>query len=110
MAITPLPEVIVTAIAYFPEKYFPENLIVRTDGSVLITAVLQKELWCVPGPARTLTDPVLVHAFDHPVTGIVEVEPGVFVLSLTEGYTPTSATWSGSICATGPRAPRLLQR
>ena len=87
MAITPLPEVIVTAIAYFPEKYFPENLIVRTDGSVLITAVLQKELWYVPGPARTLTDPVLVHAFDHPVTGIVEVEPGVFVLSLTEGYT-----------------------
>jgi hypothetical protein len=87
MTITPVPEVIVTPIAYFPEKYFLENLIVRTDGSVLITAVLQKELWYVPGPARTLTDPVLVHAFDHPVTGIVEVEPDVFVLSLTEGYT-----------------------
>jgi hypothetical protein len=91
MAITPVPEVTVTPIAYFPEKYFPENLIVRTDGSVLITAVLQKELWYVPGPARTLTDPVLVHAFDHPVTGIVEVEPGVFVLSLTEGYTTHEA-------------------
>lgn len=87
MAIASLPEVTVTPVAYFPEKYFLENLVVRADGSVLITAVLQKELWYVPGPARTLTEPVLVHAFDHPVTGIVEVEPEVFVLSLTEGYT-----------------------
>lgn len=87
MAIAPVPEVTVTPVAYFPEKYFLENLVVRTDGSVLITAVLQKELWYVPGPARTLTDPVLVHAFDHPVTGIAEVEPDVFVVSLTEGYT-----------------------
>ena len=31
--------------------------------------------------------PVLVHAFEHPVTGIVEVDPDVFVISLTEGYT-----------------------
>lgn len=87
MAIAPPPEVSVTPVAYFPEKYFLENLAVRADGSVLITAVLQKELWYVPGPARTLIDPVLVHRFDHPVTGLAEVEPGVFVLSLTEGYT-----------------------
>jgi hypothetical protein len=87
MAIAPLPEVTVTPVAYFPDKYFLENLVVRANGSVLITAVLQKELWYVPAPARTLTDPVLVHAFDHPVTGITEVEPDVFVLSLTEGYT-----------------------
>jgi hypothetical protein len=87
MAIAPLPEVTVTPVAYFPEKYFLENLVVRADGSVLITAVLQKELWCVPAPARALADPVLVHRFDHPLTGIAEAEPGVFVLSLTEGYT-----------------------
>ena len=87
MSIAPLPEVTVTPVAYFPEKYFLENLVVRADGSVLITAVLQQELWYVPGPVRTLTEPVLVHTFDHPVTGIVEVEPDVFVLSLTEGYT-----------------------
>jgi hypothetical protein len=88
MTIAPLPEVTLTPVAYFPEKYFLENLVVRADGSVLITAVLQKQLWYLPGPApRTLTDPVLVHAFDHPVTGIVEVEPDMFVLSLTEGYT-----------------------
>lgn len=87
MAIAPLPEVTVNPVAFFPEKYFLENLAVRPDGSVLVTALLQKELWCVPGPARALTEPVLVHAFGHPVTGIAEVEPDVFVLSLTEGYT-----------------------
>lgn len=87
MAIVPLPEVTVTPVAYLPRKYFPENLAVRADGSVLISAVLQKELWYVPGPARALTEPVLVHRFDHPVTGIAEAEPDVFVVSLTEGYT-----------------------
>ncbi len=30
---------------------------------------------------------MLVHTFDHPVTGIVEVEPDVFIVCLTEGYT-----------------------
>ncbi|MEV2212271.1 hypothetical protein AB0H86_12585 [Streptomyces sp. NPDC050997] len=87
MAIAPLPKVTLIPVAHFPEKFFLENLVVRADGSVLITAVLQKQLWYVPGPARTLTDPVLVHTFDHPVTGIVEVEPDVYVLSLTEAYT-----------------------
>jgi hypothetical protein len=87
MAIAPVPEVTVTPVAYFPEKSFLENLAVRADGSVLITAVTQKELWYVPGPDRTPAEPALVHAFGHPVTGITEVEPDVFVLSLTEGYT-----------------------
>lgn len=87
MTIAPLPDVSVTPVAEFPQKYFLENLTVRADNSVLITAVLQKELWYVAGPARELTEPVLVHRFDHPVTGIVEVEPDLFVISLTEGYT-----------------------
>lgn len=87
MAIAPLPNVTLTPVAEFPQKYFLENLTVRADNSVLITAVLQKELWYVAAPARDLSAPVLVHAFDHPVTGIVEVEPDVFVVSLTEGYT-----------------------
>jgi hypothetical protein len=30
---------------------------------------------------------VLVHTFDHPVTGIAEIEPDVFIVCLTEGYT-----------------------
>jgi hypothetical protein len=77
-----------TPVAYFPQAYFLENLAVRTDGSVLVTAVLQRELWCLRGPRPHADDtPVLVHAFDHGVTGIVEVEPDVFIISLTNGYT-----------------------
>lgn len=60
----------------------------RRDGSVLITAVLQRELWCVPNPGLGAeVPPVLVHTFEHPVTGIVEVDPDVFIVSVTEGYT-----------------------
>ena len=44
MALAPLPEVTVTPVTHLPEKYFPENLVVRADGSVLITALLSKEL------------------------------------------------------------------
>jgi hypothetical protein len=76
-----------TPAAYFPEKYFLENLAVRSDGSVLVTAVLQKELWCVPGPEpRAEVTPVLVHTFKHMVSGIVEVEPDVFVISMSDAY------------------------
>ena len=88
MPITPVPAVALIPVAYFPEKYFLENLAVRADGSVLITAVLQKELWCVPNPELGAeVPPVLVHTFEHPVTGIVEVDPDVFIVSMTEGYT-----------------------
>jgi hypothetical protein len=88
MPITPVPAVALTPVAYFPEKYFLENLAVRADGSVLITAVLQKELWCVPNPELGAgVPPVLVHTFVHPVTAIVEVDPDVFIVSVTEGYT-----------------------
>lgn len=88
MPIAPLPSVTLTPVAYFPKNYFLENLAVRTDGSTLITAVLQKELWYVP-PAHlgSTVGPVLVHRFDHPVTGIVEIAPDVFVVSPTEAYT-----------------------
>ncbi|MGH3634390.1 MAG: hypothetical protein ACRDTS_09905 [Mycobacterium sp.] len=88
MPINPVPAVTLTPVAYFPEKYFLENLTVRSDGSILITAVLQKELWCVPGPEpRTDVAPVLVHTFEHPVSGILEVEPDVFIVCLTDAYT-----------------------
>jgi hypothetical protein len=88
MSTAPLPPVTVTPVAYFPEQYFLENLAVRTDGSVLITAVLQKELWCVPGPKpQADVDPVLVYTFDHLVTGIAEIEPDVFIVSLSDAYT-----------------------
>ncbi|MBB4683444.1 SMP-30/gluconolactonase/LRE family protein [Amycolatopsis jiangsuensis] len=81
MPMTAVPAVTLTPVAFFPQQYFPENLAVREDGSVLVTVVLQKELWLVAEQG-----PVLMHRFDHPVTGIAEVEPDVFVLSLTEPY------------------------
>lgn len=88
MPIAPLPAVRLTPVAYFPEKYFLENLAVCADGSVLVTAVVHKELWCVPGPEPSLAaEPVLVHAFDHLVSGIVEAEPGVFIVCLSDAYT-----------------------
>ena len=83
-----LPTVTLTPVAKFPQQYFPENLAVRADGSILVTAVLQKELWWVPAAAPgEMVEPILMHTFEHPVTGIVEVAPDVFVVNLTEGYT-----------------------
>jgi hypothetical protein len=71
-----------------PDGYFPENLAVRADGSILITAVLEKELWHVAAPVGdTEANPILVHRFEHPITGIVEVAPDLFIVCLTEGYT-----------------------
>ena len=88
MALPQLPQVTLAPVALFPEKYFLENLAVRADGSILITAILQKELWYVPPTQRgALVNPILVHTFDHPVTGIVEVAPDVFVVNVTEAYT-----------------------
>jgi hypothetical protein len=87
MSMAPIPQVTLSPVAYFPQKYFLENLAVRGDGSVLVTAVLQQQLWYVPVAERGVANPVLVHAFDHPISGIVEVDPDVFVVSLTEGYT-----------------------
>lgn len=88
MTLLPLPPVTLRPVAFFPQGYFLENLAVRADGSVLITAVLQKELWWVPATQRgDVVEPVLVHRFDHPVTGIAEVAPDVFIVSLTEAYT-----------------------
>lgn len=93
MTLAPLPAVTMTPVAHFPPGYFLENLAVRADQSILITAVLQKELWWVPAAMPgAVVEPVLVHTFDHPVTGIAEVAPDVFVLSLTEGYT-THESW-----------------
>ncbi|MGD0064764.1 MAG: hypothetical protein ABSB76_15120 [Streptosporangiaceae bacterium] len=88
MPMPPVPAVTLTPVGSFPEKYFLENLAVRADGSVLITAVLQKELWCVPGPEPSAAvSPVLVHTFDHLVMGITEAEPDVFIVCLSDGYT-----------------------
>jgi hypothetical protein len=83
----PVPAVVLTPVAYFPESYFLENLAVRADGSILVTAMLHKELWYVPSPEPgTQVSPVLLHAFEHPVLGIAEAEPDVFIVSVSDLY------------------------
>jgi hypothetical protein len=77
-----------TTIATFPKHYFLENLAGRADGSLLVTALSTHELWCVPRPTSgTPVDPVLVHTFDHITMGIVEAEPDIFYISISDGYT-----------------------
>lgn len=88
MPMAPLPAVALTPVAYFPERYFLENLSVRTDGSVLVTTVQKKELWYVPGPEPCAdVPPVLMHTFEHLILGIAEAEPDVFIVSLSDLYT-----------------------
>jgi len=77
-----------TTVAVFPQYYFLENLAVRGDGSILVTAALQKELWYIPPvDAAARSGPVLVHTFDQLASGIVETQPDVFHISTSDGYT-----------------------
>lgn len=68
-------------LAFFPEKYFLENLAVRADGSILVTAMNTGELWCVPRPNGAIpVAPVLVATLDNLPMGIVEIEPDIFYI------------------------------
>ena len=93
MPMAPVPAVMLTPVAYFPKGYFLENLAVRSNGSVLVSSLLTKELWCVPGPEPSLdAPPVLVHTFEDLVFSIVEVEPEVFIICLSDATPRTSLT------------------
>ena len=76
-----------STVALFPPYYVLENLAVRDDGSILVTAGLHKQLWYVP-PADLATPggPTLLHTFDQLTSGIVETEPDVFYISTSDGY------------------------
>ena len=77
-----------TTVATFPKGYFLENLAVRADGSLLVTALTQKQLWYIPAPTiHTPVDPVLVHTFDHLTMGIAEGQHDIFYISVSDGYT-----------------------
>jgi hypothetical protein len=92
MSRSPIPQVKLTTIAVFPKNYFLENLSVRSDNSVLVTALNHNELWYVPPSARGAeVQPLLLFTFPHLAMGIVEVEPDVFYISVSEIY-----TWSAS--------------
>ena len=75
-----------TSVAVFPRYYSLDNLAVRRDGSILVTAALQRELWYIPPadmPGRA--EPILVHTFDQPASGLAETRPDVFLVSTSDG-------------------------
>src|SRR5215471_5731536 len=77
-----------TTMAVFPENSFLENLAVRADSSVLVTKILQKQLWYVPPVAGAVpAEPVPVHTFDQFTMGIVEAEPDVFYVNTSDPFT-----------------------
>ena len=73
-------------VAVFPRYYSLDNLAVRRDGSILVTAVLQQELWYIP-PAGTRgrAEPMLVHTFEQLTSELVETQPDVFHLTTSDG-------------------------
>jgi hypothetical protein len=92
MSGSPIPQAKLTTIAVFPKNYFLENLSVRSDNSVLVTALNHNELWYVPPSAHGAeVQPLLLFTFPHLAMGIVEVEPDVFYITVSEIY-----TWSAS--------------
>src|SRR5215469_18788132 len=77
-----------TTVAVFPPGTFLENLAVRPDGSILVTSILQQQLWYIPpAPAAVPAGPVLIHTFDQPTMGIVETEADVFCINTSDPFT-----------------------
>jgi hypothetical protein len=78
-----------TVAATFPEHFFLENLVMRADGSILVTVLNRKELWYVPPVTAGLpVEPRLMHGFGEPPLGVVEsAEPDVFLLCTSNIYT-----------------------
>ena len=82
------PQAKLTSIAKFPKKYFLENLSVRSDNSVLVTAMNTKELWYVPPQTGDgEVTPLCIYTFEHPLTGIAEVEEDIFLILSGNLYT-----------------------
>ena len=75
-----------TTVAVFPENSFLENLAVRADGSILVTEILQRQLWHIP-PERVPAEPVPVHTFGQFTMGIVEAGPDVFYINTSDPFT-----------------------
>jgi hypothetical protein len=87
-SINALPNVKLSTVATFPRTYFLENLAVRSDNSVLVTVLNHQELWYVPASHDDQTvEPERLFTFQQPAMGIVEVEPDVFYISVSDIYT-----------------------
>ena len=71
----------VTPVASFPPYTFLENIAVRHDGSILVTAINPKDLYYLPRPQLGEVIPQRLHTFDQSTMGIAEVEPDVFYIT-----------------------------
>src|SRR5271168_250872 len=92
MSPSPVPQVRLSMVAAFPKNYFLENLAIRADNSVLVTALDHKELWYIPSSPNDIeVAPQLLFTFPHLAMGMVEVMPDVFYITTSEIY-----TWSAS--------------
>ena len=81
-------EATLTTVALFPTGSFLENLAVRHDNSVLVTSMNARELFYVaPSSGGAPVEPVLLHRFDQLATGLVEIEPDLFLVSTSNAYT-----------------------
>lgn len=73
-----------TIIANFPEHHMLENLAPRVDGSVLVVASPQRQLWYIARPTEGLpVEPILLHTFDDGQLAqcLVEALPDVFYVA-----------------------------
>src|ERR1700691_3573513 len=88
-AMIPIEQAKLEVVAEFPKGYFLENLAIRADASILLSAMTKSELWYIPAPASSLpVKPVLVHTFDLMTLNIVETaEEDVFYLTASNVYT-----------------------
>jgi hypothetical protein len=92
MSPSPVPQVRLSTVATFPKNYFLENLAVRADNSILVTALNHKELWYVPpSPDGAEVAPRLLFTFPHLAMGIVEAKPNIFYIATSEIYTWTAS-------------------
>src|SRR5947207_15951961 len=82
-----IPQAQLTVVAEFPKHYFQENLAVRSNGSILVTALNRKELWYVPSPNGALpVTPVPIHTFNLLTLCVVETDPDVFLIGTSDVY------------------------
>jgi hypothetical protein len=79
-------------IATFKPDTFFENIIVRSGGSILVTAITPKVLYYLPPPESEKFVAQVLYTFDAPVMGIVEAGHDIIDISTTgflKGHTNT---------------------
>ena len=81
-----------TVAASFPPHFFLENLALRGDDSMLVSALTRKEVYYLPHPsADREVKPVLLHTFNELAWEAVELERDVFAIFTGTNYTTHEA-------------------